>query len=172
MDGLKYNRNLYLCNELILENIDYNNYNNYINCIDDINKYMSETPRELFYDGLYCLCYIKLLFNTNNINNTTNFDMFGYQRAKRRIKNNINVTHIINEIMKIVIRLETRINPFFNERNFSHLGIIKILKEQIRKDIIDILWNNYGRYLYNSDILNHWPYDISYYIMNIMINNL
>ena len=143
-------RTLYLCIELILRYLDYSNYFIKSYYVAHVNYYINDSTHCLFKEGMFYLCYLKLLF----VENKLFIDGDEYNKAKLRIKDNIKLNNTLDNIIIIALRSGLSIN-------------------QIKSNnIIDILWNNYGKYLYNIDILQHWPYDISHYIMKIMITNL
>ena len=129
--SIKCCKNLYLCNELILSYIDYNKY------LGEIHYYIKQPSYEPFNVGLFYFCYIKLLFG-----GYIYIDKKSYDKAQYLINNNNYIYQIsynksrliINDIISISLRSDTLIYP-------------------IKNDIIDIIWNNYGQYLYNSYIL-------------------
>ena len=116
--------------------------------------------RLLFIDGYYHLSYLSL--NNNKI------DSLSFKELEKALLN--------KEVKKSLLNKEVK-KSLLNKHNHNIINLIltKSIKqglkiEPIAQLIIDILWTQYGYFLLNPDILQFWPYDISWVIINLLIH--
>jgi hypothetical protein len=130
--------------EILLSHTNCERYSNVVN--DSIIL----STNHLFNEGLFYLCYTKMSFLGHLL---APISKDTYIHSINRTKNNPCSRDILNKIIIASLRKCLVINNLLNAS----------------EEINDIIWTQYGKYLFNSDMLNHWPKDISCCILKIMI---